>query len=69
MYQIVKVQDWIITTADNQPARGFLVTVKDDITGDAFSLETASVDPLVVKPLIEKHLANRAGLGQLTFGQ
>jgi hypothetical protein len=66
-YQIVKKQDWIITGPDKQPARGFLVTVSDPVTGDTFSLETPSLDPLIVDPLVRAHLASRRSLDTLSF--
>lgn len=67
MYQIAKVQDWIITNIDGQPSRGFLITVHDSETLDTFSLESNTTNPEVVKQKIEAHLANRRGLGGLTF--
>lgn len=67
MYQVVKTQDWTIRGPDNQPAKGFLVTVADVVTGDSFNLETPTLDPQAVQDKVRAHLDARRSTQSLTF--
>lgn len=66
-YRVVQKINRIITLANGDPAQGFWVTVQDDVTGDTFSIETPSIDPAVVGPIIQDHLNKRRQLDDLTF--
>ncbi len=67
MYQVVKQQDWTIRGPDNQPARGYLVTVADPVSGDSFSIETPTLDPATVQDRVRAHLDQRRQTANLTF--
>lgn len=48
-YRVVHTEDWIITGANRQPARGFRVTITDEVTGDSFSLEVPNLNDETIK--------------------
>jgi hypothetical protein len=66
-YKVVQIQNRVISLPNGDPAQGFWITVKDDATGDMFNIESPSVDPAVVQPLILDHLNKRRGLANLEF--
>lgn len=66
-YRIVQKQNRVISLPNGDPAQGFWITVKDDVTGDTFNLETPSIDPNIVAPLIQDHLVKRRALDDLSF--
>lgn len=66
-YNVVHIQDWVISGPDGQPTRGHLITVVDHQTGDRFSVESVTTDPDSVKRLIAAELDKRRGALDLTL--
>ena len=60
-YEVVKIQDWVITGVNGQPARGFLVTVLDQTSGDRFSLEVENTQPETIKRAAAAEIERRRG--------
>jgi hypothetical protein len=67
-YKIVQIQNRVITLPDGQPAQGHWVTVQDSESGDTFSVESPSTDPLILGPIVQRQIDNRRGAANLTFG-
>jgi len=66
-YQVVKIQDWVITGPDGQPTPGSLVTVSDPDTRDSFNLEVPSTDPETVRAMAQAEIERRRGTLDLSF--
>lgn len=66
-YKIVEVKNRVIHSPDNTPMQGYWITARDDATGDVFSFESTSTDPLVVEPTIRVLIAQRKALGGMSF--
>lgn len=66
-YRVVQKQNRVISLPNGDPAQGFWITVQDDVTGDMFNIESPSIDPVVVGPLIQDHLNKRKSLDGMTF--